>query len=141
MALSRARLGLYILGRRDVFESCYELQEAFNIIFKRPDKLVLVPGEMWPAQREILATGENTSEQIVEGETIMESVEHLGQYVYEITNAKVESLRSQRVAITMEAATTSEDVMMAGEEAYGEAYEDEDNIEVEGGDEEKDVEE
>jgi len=141
VALSRARLGLYILGRRDVFESCYELQEAFNIIFKRPDKLVLVPGEMWPAQREILATGENTSEQIVEGETIMESVEHLGQYVYEITNAKVESLRSQRVAITMEAATTSEDVMMAGEEAYGEAYEDEDNIEVEGGDEEKDVEE
>ena len=59
----------------------------------------------------------------MEGETIMESVEHLGQYVYEITNAKVELLRPQRVAIAMEAATASEDVVMAGEEAYREAYE------------------
>jgi intron-binding protein aquarius len=125
-----------------VFESCYELQEAFNIIFKRPDKLVLVPGEMWPAQREVLTTGENAGEQVMEGETVMEGVEHLGQYVYEITNAKVESLRSQRVAITMETAPVGEDVVMTGEEAYGEAYQNEDEVEVEDdGEEEKDVEE
>jgi intron-binding protein aquarius len=83
VALSRARLGLYILGRRDVFESCLELKPAFDILGKRPDKLMLTTGEMFPTNR--------TLEQPVEG-TAMEGLEHLGQYVYEMTQAKIKAL-------------------------------------------------
>lgn len=93
MALSRARLGLYILGRRDVFESCFELKQAFDILLSRPDKLTLSTGEMWPSQR-ILASEEGLES--VQGEAVMEGVEHLGQYVFEMTNSKIKQLREER---------------------------------------------
>ncbi|KAL4769678.1 P-loop containing nucleoside triphosphate hydrolase protein [Aspergillus nidulans var. acristatus] len=83
VALSRARLGLYILGRREVFESCYELKPAFDLLLQRPDKLMLAPGEMFPATR--------TLDDEVKG-TPMEGVEHLGQYVFEMTQAKIKAL-------------------------------------------------
>ena len=51
---------------------------------ERPEKLILTTGEMCPASR--LLTDE------VEG-TEMEGVEHLGQYVFEMTQAKVEMLK------------------------------------------------
>ncbi|KAF1812741.1 intron-binding protein aquarius [Eremomyces bilateralis CBS 781.70] len=87
VALSRARLGLYILGRREVFESCYELQEAFGQLFSRDTKLSLVPNEFFPTPRLLDA-------QKVES-VAMEGVEHLGQYVYEMTQAKVEALKAE----------------------------------------------
>lgn len=93
VALSRARLGLYILGRREVFESCFELRQAFTILLQRPDSLMLVTGELWPSKRLIADEEEG---RVVDGETVMEGVEHLGQYVYEMTNAKVKQLRQQR---------------------------------------------
>ncbi|TGO57319.1 hypothetical protein BCON_0067g00410 [Botryotinia convoluta] len=93
VALSRARLGLYILGRRDVFESCFELKQAFDILLSRPDKLTLSTGEMWPSQR-ILANEESLES--VQGEAVMEGVEHLGQYVFEMTNSKIRQLREER---------------------------------------------
>ncbi|KAJ5403889.1 hypothetical protein N7509_003760 [Penicillium cosmopolitanum] len=83
VALSRARLGLYILGRREVFESCYELKPAFDRLLQRPDKLMLAPGEMFPTTRALDAEIEGTP---------MESVEHLGQYVFEMTQAKVKAM-------------------------------------------------
>lgn len=92
VALSRARLGLYVLGRREVFESCFELRQAFEVLLKRPDKLMLVTGELWPSKR-VLKEEEGKD---VPGQTQMESVEHLGQYVYEMTNAKVQQLRAER---------------------------------------------
>lgn len=91
VALSRARLGLYVLGRRDVFESCFELRQAFDILLKRPDKLMLVTGELWPSSRILSEEGKS-----VPGEAQMEGVEHLGQYVFEMTNSKVQQLRAQR---------------------------------------------
>ena len=80
VALSRARLGLYILGRRNIFESSSELLQAFELPLERPERLMLMTGEMFPASR--LLTDE------VEG-TEMEGVEHLGQYVFEMTQAKL----------------------------------------------------
>lgn len=84
VALSRARLGLYILGRRSIFESSSELVQAFQLPLERPEKLILTTGEIFPSSR--LLTDE------VEG-TEMEGVEHLGQYVFEMTQAKVEMLK------------------------------------------------
>ncbi|TDZ18642.1 RNA helicase aquarius [Colletotrichum orbiculare MAFF 240422] len=91
VALSRARLGLYILGRREIFEACYELRQAFEQLLSRPDKLMLVTGELWPTERH-LATYENSE---VSGEACMEGVEHLGQYVYQMTETKIKQLRTE----------------------------------------------
>lgn len=93
VALSRARLGLFILGRREVFEACYELRQAFEQLLQRPDKLMLVTGEMWPSQR-VLADEEN---QEVNGEVCMEGVEHLGQFVFEMTKTRVKQLEVEGV--------------------------------------------
>lgn len=91
VALSRARLGLYIVGRRDIFEGCYELQEAFRLLFQRPDKLMLVTGELFPTSRSMGKEVEATE---------MVSVEHLGQYVFEMSQAKIEALkRGEGVAL------------------------------------------
>jgi intron-binding protein aquarius len=92
VALSRSRLGLYILGRREVFESCYELRQAFELLLQRPDKLTLVTGELWPSER-VLADEIDKS---VPGESVMEGAEHLGQYVFEMTKTKMEQLRAER---------------------------------------------
>ncbi|KAM7539686.1 hypothetical protein Aperf_G00000036903 [Anoplocephala perfoliata] len=57
VALSRARLGLYIFGRVDQFANCQELRPAFNRLLGRnglgpdgevrPTRLHLTPWEMW----------------------------------------------------------------------------------------------
>ncbi|KAJ5096196.1 CWF11 family [Penicillium alfredii] len=99
VALSRARLGLYILGRREVFESCYELKPAFDRLLQRPDKLMLAPGEMFPTTRALDAPIEGTP---------MEGVEHLGQYVFEITQAKVKTMGDGDITI--------DDPMLDGDE-------------------------
>lgn len=103
MALSRARLGLYILGRRDVFEACYELRPAFELLLQRPDKLVLSTGEMWPSTR-IQTTELDAAAPAAEAaapgsgqqEATMEGVEHLGQFVFEMTGVRARQLRAER---------------------------------------------
>ncbi|CBI17729.3 unnamed protein product, partial [Vitis vinifera] len=41
VAMSRARLGLYVFCRRFLFEQCYELQPTFQLLLQRPDHLAL----------------------------------------------------------------------------------------------------
>ncbi|KAJ4153246.1 hypothetical protein LMH87_009743 [Akanthomyces muscarius] len=94
VAMSRARLGLYILGRREIFEACHELRPAFDILLSRPDKLMLVTGELWPTQRPVITADEDGSAP-VENEVAMEGVEHLGQYVFEMTSTKMKQLNSE----------------------------------------------
>ncbi|KAF7718615.1 Pre-mRNA-splicing factor [Penicillium ucsense] len=105
VALSRARLGLYILGRREVFESCYELQPAFDRLLQRPDKLMLAPGEMFPTTRALDAPVEGTP---------MEGLEHLGQYVFEMTQAKVKAMDAGDMVV--EDVTTSGENSRQGED-------------------------
>lgn len=92
MALSRARLGLYILGRREIFEGCFELRQAFDQLLQRPDKLAVVTGELWPSQRKVAEDANET----VAGEATMEGVEHLGQYVFEMTTTRIQQLQAER---------------------------------------------
>lgn len=122
VALSRARLGLYILGRREVFEGCFELREAFQLLLQRPDKLTLVTGELWPSKR-ILA---EEAGQEVPGEAVMENVEHIGQYVAEMTNTRLEQLRAEG-GLPKDAALPQQD---GGDAGMGKI--DEDNEEDEG---------
>ncbi|XP_058724177.1 uncharacterized protein LOC131595734 isoform X2 [Vicia villosa] len=46
VAMSRARLGLYVFCRRSIFEQCYELQPTFQLLLKRPDRLALNMNEI-----------------------------------------------------------------------------------------------
>jgi intron-binding protein aquarius len=85
---------------------------------------MLVTGELWPSQR-VLKEEEGKS---VPGESQMENLEHLGQYVYEMTNAKVQQLRMER--------GLSETILVAppveeDEEGLGVIEEDHDEIEEE----------
>ena len=122
VALSRARLGLYILGRRSIFESCHELRDAFELLLRRrPDKLMLVTGELWPSKR-ILASEEGRD--AVDGEVAMEGVAHLGQYVNDMTKTKLEELKVKGDLPPQEMAIGPE-----GEEA-DEANEDNEDNEV-----------
>lgn len=117
VALSRARLGLYILGRREVFESCYELKPAFDRLLQRPDKLMLAPGEMFPTTRALDADVAGTP---------MEGVEHLGQYVFEMTQAKVKAMGDGEMVIDDDAAPNGEDGFPDEDEDMMGADEDED---------------
>ena len=75
VALSRARLGLYILGRRKLFETFADLQQSWSKLIANGDKLEVVSGEMWPSQRVV--------DDDAEASTI-EGVEHMGQHVYQM---------------------------------------------------------
>jgi intron-binding protein aquarius len=52
VALSRARLGLYVFCRQQLFENCYELSPAFHQLLERPSTLQLVAGEGYPLRVE-----------------------------------------------------------------------------------------
>ena len=46
VAMSRARLGLYVFGHRPLFEACAELRPTFSqLLDSKPDKLALLPAE------------------------------------------------------------------------------------------------
>ncbi len=58
VAMSRARLGVYVFCRRSLFEQCYELQSTFRLLLQRPDKLGVVLGERsHPTQRPVHEVG------------------------------------------------------------------------------------
>ena len=130
VALSRARLGLYILGRREIFESCFELRQAFELLLKRPDKLVLATGEMWPSKR----VSANEDEPEVPGEAVMEGLQHLGEFVYQMTKTKMEQLQKEKGAAAL--VQPAEDEAAEEEGAYVEngAEDEEDGAEEDGDD-------
>lgn len=45
VAMSRARLGLYIFGRAELFANCYELRPTMKQLLARPQSLHLHPSE------------------------------------------------------------------------------------------------
>eukprot|EP01071_Lankesteria_metandrocarpae_P005629 Lankesteria_metandrocarpae@DN4072_c0_g1_i1.p1 len=51
VAVSRARLGLYIIGRQNMFANCFELRPVLSQMLSRPTKLALHPNEQHPTQR------------------------------------------------------------------------------------------
>jgi len=47
VAMSRARLGLYVFGRNQLFNDCYELSRTFRVLLQRPTNLTLVKNESY----------------------------------------------------------------------------------------------
>jgi len=74
VAMSRARLGLYIFGRRDLFKDCYELTPTFSKLLQRPTALQLVRGETF-------AQITRKADDKVEEPFQVQDVVHMGQVV------------------------------------------------------------
>ena len=51
VAMSRARLGLYIFGRIGLFQNCFELGPSLRLLTARPTQLMVAPDEGYPAAR------------------------------------------------------------------------------------------
>jgi intron-binding protein aquarius len=74
--MSRARLGLYVFCRKDLFKDCYELTQTFSKLLQRPDKLQLVKNESFGACVRTI------DEQADENNVFqVEDVIHMGQIV------------------------------------------------------------
>ena len=71
VALSRARLGLYVFCRKNLFSNCYELGPAFKLLLKKSSNLQLIGGESHPTQRNVLEEPSEGSVLNVEGVTAM----------------------------------------------------------------------
>jgi intron-binding protein aquarius len=78
VAVSRARLGIYVVGRQSLFQSCHELKPTMEQLFARPNKLELVLGEQYPCDR--LAREKIAKEKCFE----IQDVSHLGSIVYKM---------------------------------------------------------
>ena len=81
VALSRARLGLYVFCRQGVFGKCHELKNAMRQFEEngRGNKLRLVMGETFPTERK-------AADEIADKETVFEvqDVSVLGSMVYKL---------------------------------------------------------
>jgi len=88
VAMSRARLGLYVFGRVALFQNCFELTPAFNQLTRRPLQLHLAPHETYPSNRK------NTD--ACEGHPlIINSMQHIAQFVFDFYKERVQRLMVQ----------------------------------------------
>lgn len=85
VAMSRARLGLYVFARVNLFRNCFELTPAFNILCSRPvDGLHLCPNEVHPTSRQANVQAPNP--------LIMADMPQMCKFVYEFYASKVAAL-------------------------------------------------
>ncbi|XP_058061541.1 RNA helicase aquarius [Anopheles bellator] len=92
VAMSRARLGLYIFGRVALFKNCVELQPAFRLLMNRPLHLELLPDETYPSARQLET--EQAPEANGEKVTIKDMTE-MAQFVYKFYMRKVNVIRDE----------------------------------------------
>ncbi|XP_062502366.1 RNA helicase aquarius-like [Corticium candelabrum] len=88
VALSRARLGLYVFARVSVFRNCYELSPAFSQLMERPLNLYLAPEEMYPPCRK-------SDELPPSHPFIVEDMPRMAHYVYHLYNRRMQEMQSQ----------------------------------------------
>ena len=85
VAMSRARLGLYVFARVSLFKNCFELQPAFNILMKRPLQLHICPSEMYPGSRQASVTAPNP--------TIVYDMPMMSKFVADFYQQRVKQLK------------------------------------------------
>ena len=78
VAVSRARLGLYVFCRLKVFENCQETKPTWDRLKQRPHKLQLVVGENFPSDRK-------TEDEIPEGKKLeVQDLPQIGSLVHQM---------------------------------------------------------
>eukprot|EP01101_Sappina_pedata_P005157 TRINITY_DN2308_c0_g2_i1.p1 TRINITY_DN2308_c0_g2~~TRINITY_DN2308_c0_g2_i1.p1 ORF type:complete len:734 (+),score=279.98 TRINITY_DN2308_c0_g2_i1:272-2203(+) len=75
VAMSRARLGLFVFGRKSLFENCFELRESMKLLVQRPHQLSLVSDEKHPTDRKNGAALKKKST------TVVKDVKHMMKIV------------------------------------------------------------
>uniref|UniRef100_A0A5F9C7S8 RNA helicase aquarius n=1 Tax=Oryctolagus cuniculus TaxID=9986 RepID=A0A5F9C7S8_RABIT len=75
VAMSRARLGLYIFARVSLFQNCFELTPAFSQLTARPLHLHIIPTEPFPTTRK---NGERPSHEV----QIIKNMPQMANFVY-----------------------------------------------------------
>lgn len=88
VAMSRARLGLYVFGRVSLFKDCFELQPVFNILLKRPTKLHLLPEEIFPGTRKLSDDNKNESES-----KIIENMSEMADFAYKLYLSRINDMK------------------------------------------------
>lgn len=76
VAVSRSRLGLYVLCRQEVFEQCHELGPVMKQLISRPTKLELIIGEDCSSDRSVDANIPKKKRFVVDDVTVMGSIVH-----------------------------------------------------------------
>ena len=85
VAMSRARLGLYVFARVNLFKNCFELTPAFNILCSRPvDGLHLCPNEVHPTSRQANVAAPNP--------LIVQDMSQMCKFVYDFYAQKVAAM-------------------------------------------------
>ncbi|XP_065342666.1 RNA helicase aquarius [Cloeon dipterum] len=87
VAMSRARLGLYVFARVSLFRNCFELAPAFKQLMGRPQQLYLAPQETY--------TTERPADQQPEGSAqLAEDMPQMASFVYDFYIHKVQQLKT-----------------------------------------------
>ncbi|XP_076284506.1 RNA helicase aquarius isoform X1 [Lasioglossum baleicum] len=89
VAMSRARLGLYVFARVSLFKNCFELTPAFDQLMQRPLKLQLLPQEHYPTDRLNDATPSTSPMEI-------EDMPHMAKFVYDYYMEKVSGIKESQ---------------------------------------------
>ncbi|MDO8932994.1 MAG: C-terminal helicase domain-containing protein [Rhodocyclaceae bacterium] len=118
VALSRARLGLYVFCRAALFSNCYELSQAFAQLAARPTQLELVLGEDYasctrPADKSLGACVAESGGLL--STVAVSSVGHMGQLVSQAFSAQMMVAASYAMASMAHAANTSAAATASGE--------------------------
>lgn len=75
VAMSRARLGLYIFARVSLFQNCFELTPAFSQLTARPLHLHIIPTEPFPTSRK---NGERPPHEV----QVIKNMPQMANFVY-----------------------------------------------------------
>ncbi|CAL1675407.1 unnamed protein product [Lasius platythorax] len=89
VAMSRARLGLYVFARVSLFKNCFELTPAFDQLMQRPLKLQLLPQELYPTERPNNAVPSMVPMEI-------EDMPHMAKFVYDYYMEKVSGMKGSQ---------------------------------------------
>uniref|UniRef100_A0ABM5FAI4 RNA helicase aquarius isoform X1 n=1 Tax=Pogona vitticeps TaxID=103695 RepID=A0ABM5FAI4_9SAUR len=89
VAMSRARLGLYIFARVSLFQNCFELTPAFSQLTARPLQLHIIPTEYFPTARQ---NGEHPSHQV----HIIKNMPQMANFVYNMYMHMIQTTRQHR---------------------------------------------
>ncbi|RZF44564.1 hypothetical protein LSTR_LSTR001322 [Laodelphax striatellus] len=87
VAMSRARLGLYIFARATLFKNCFELTPAMNQLMSRPPHLHLCPWETFPATRKHMTAPAKPP-------LIMHDMQQMAKFVFDFYIQRVQNMKA-----------------------------------------------
>lgn len=92
VAMSRARLGLYVFARAGLFSACYELQKTFQMLMERPMNLSLIPEEEYSK----LNSDEGLKRTGNEEKISIQEMPRMHDFVFDFYDRRTEWLKNNR---------------------------------------------